>query len=405
MKLVQVAGARPQFIKYLPVSNAVRRHNGRPEAVPLENVLIHTGQHYDYSMSQVFFNELGIEEPKYHLGVGSASHGAQTGQILIKVEEVLEKERPDAVVVYGDTNSTIGAALAAAKLGIPVAHVEAGLRSRNKEMPEEINRVLTDHVSTVLFCPSRAAVENLRGEGFGNIVLNGDLIGGDPGRAVAAHYGESGTRHKAAISHPVVCNVGDVMYDVLNIASGIASQKSGILLRLGLSSGGYSVLTIHRAENTDTEGKLEEIAAFVNQTANGATVVFPVHPRTRKHLEGLSPKRLFAENVLLVPPLGYFDMLWLLKNSRLVLTDSGGVQKEACWLKVPCITLREETEWVETLQSGWNVLYKEYAPGQGLPPKNGPLERPALTSYGDGDAAGRIVGALVEIFGKESSRA
>ncbi len=384
MKIVQVVGARPQFIKYLPVSNAITRYKDSSKG-NLENILIHTGQHYDYAMSQVFFNELGIEEPRYHLGVGSASHGAQTGQILIKVEEALVHERPDAVVVYGDTNSTMGAALAASKLHIPVAHVEAGLRSRNKEMPEEINRVLTDHISTLLFCPSRAAVENLGNEGFRGILSKGELIGGDLKEVFASN--------KTDMSHPLVCNVGDVMYDVLNFASEMAGGKSDILKKLGLTPGQYSVLTIHRAENTDGNGKLVEIADFVNRASNGATVVFPVHPRTRKLLEAMG-QRLFAGNVALVSPLGYFDMVWLLKNSRLVFTDSGGMQKEAYWLNVPCVTLRDETEWVETVESGWNVLYKDYTGG------HSPCE--ALTSYGDGNAAGRIVDALVEIFGKEN---
>ena len=401
MKIVQVVGARPQFIKCLPVSNAVRGHNAGSKEL-LENVLIHTGQHYDYAMSQVFFNELGIEEPRYHLGVGSGSHGAQTGQILIKVEEVLAHERPDAVVVYGDTNSTIGAALAAAKLHIPVAHVEAGLRSRNKAMPEEVNRVLTDHISTLLFCPSKAAVENLRSEGFRDVMMEGELTG--RGELTAVDFREAGGKkdHKTDMSHPLVCNVGDVMYDVLKFAAGIAGEKSDILKTLGLTPGEYSVLTVHRAENTDGEGKLAEIADFVNRAAVGSSVVFPVHPRTRKLLEGFSQgQRLFADNVILVSPLGYFDMLWLLKNSRLVLTDSGGLQKEAYWFKVPCITLREETEWVETVQGGWNVLYKDYAGGGG-PALDLSRAGAAITSYGDGEAAGRIVSALVEIFGKEN---
>lgn len=313
MKVVSVVGARPQFIKCAPVSCELRKF--------AQDVLVHTGQHYDDSMSGVFFRELGLPEPNYHLAVGSGSHGHQTGEMLKKIEEVLLKEKPDVVLVYGDTNSTLAGALAAAKLHIPVAHVEAGLRSHNRKMPEEINRVMTDHLSSLLLCPTDTAVGNLRQEG----VTNGVHL------------------------------VGDVMYDALLDGVEIAKRTSKILNRLAVQPGQYILVTVHRAENTDDPQRLEGIiTALIGLADAGHRVVFPVHPRTQKHLRGLSLD--LHERVLQIDPVSYLDMLFLESVARVILTDSGGIQKEAYWLRVPCLTLREETEWKETVESGWNHL-------------------------------------------------
>jgi len=313
VKLVSVIGARPQFIKCAPVSHALRGL--------AREVVVHTGQHYDDNMSGVFFRELGLPEPDYDLGVGSASHGAQTGEMLKKIEEVLVKEAPDMVLVYGDTNSTLAGALSAAKLHVPIAHVEAGLRSFNRSMPEEINRVLTDHLSDWLFCPTETAVENLSREGI----------------TKGVHL------------------VGDVMYDALHDSVEKARASSTVLDRLGVESGRYILVTVHRAENTDHPVRLKGImTAFASLADSGGTIVFPVHPRTRKQLSHLSIN--YPERFRLTEPLPYLDMVLLEANAQLIATDSGGIQKEAYWLGVPCITLREETEWVETVESGWNRL-------------------------------------------------
>lgn len=313
MKIVSIIGARPQFIKCAPVSRELRH--------VAQEVLVHTGQHYDLEMSGVFFSELGIPEPDYNLGVGSGFHGQQTGEMLSKVEEILLKEHPDAVLVYGDTNSTLAGALAAAKLHVPVAHVEAGLRSFNRRMPEEINRVITDHLSNLLLCPTETSVGNLRQEGV----------------STGVHL------------------VGDVMYDALMDSVERAKQLSTILDRLKLEPRRYLVVTVHRAENTDHLSRLEEILTAFSSLANsGRTIVFPVHPRTRKQLGKLSfncPERL-----LMIDPVPYLDMVLLEAQAQLIATDSGGIQKEAYWLGVPCITIRQETEWVETVDSGWNCL-------------------------------------------------
>jgi UDP-GlcNAc3NAcA epimerase len=310
MKVVSVVGARPQFIKAALVSRELRKEH--------TEVLIHTGQHYDYLLSAVFFDELGIPEPDYNLEVGSASHGRQTGEMLIRIEETLLKERPNWVLVYGDTNSTLAGALAASKLHIPVAHVEAGLRSFNREMPEEINRVLTDHVSALLFCPTETAVRNLSREG----ITEG------------------------------VHDVGDVMYDAVLYNIGIAEQRSCVLEKLELDSKGYLLSTIHRPQNTDRVANLRAILGAFN--ALDEIVVLPMHPRTRQTIERLN--YALRPHVKVIEPVSYLDMLVLEKNARLILTDSGGVQKEAYFLGIPCVTLRKETEWVETVEDGWNVL-------------------------------------------------
>ncbi len=374
LKFVNIVGARPQFIKYFPVSEAIKKLNSASGKV-IEDVLVHTGQHYDYEMSKIFFDEFGIKEPNYHLGVGSGSHGGQTGEIIQKVENVLNTEKPDVVLVYGDTNSTMGAALAAVKIHISVAHIESGLRSYNKYMPEEINRITTDHISTVLFCPSKTAANNLRNEGFRNLLNDGDIVSLDsfkPGKA------------KFDINASLVINAGDVMYDVLLYSVDIAESRSRILDLLQLNGEDYCVLTLHRAESTDDLEKFEKITRFVSEISSGKTVIFPMHPRTR-NVYGKTRSK-FGDNIKIIEPVSYFDMLLLMKNSLLVMTDSGGMQKEAYWLKTPCITLREETEWIETIASGWNVLYNDY---------KGPHETSGNSlHYGDGRAAERIMNIL-----------
>jgi UDP-GlcNAc3NAcA epimerase len=307
MKILTVVGARPQFVKVAAVSRILRRQH--------TEVLVHTGQHYDHEMSALFFEELGIPRPDFELGVGSGGHGWQTGQMLIQLEEVLQKERPDWTLVYGDTNSTLAGALAAAKLGMRVAHVESGLRSFNRSMPEEHNRVLTDHCSDILFCPTQSAAEQLGREG----VTRGVHV------------------------------VGDVMYDAALQFAAVAREKSDVLERLELQPAGYALATLHRPYNVDDPARLSEVLASLKQLE--MPVVFPVHPRTRARLSGQETGRL-----KLIDPVGYLDMLMLEQNAALILTDSGGVQKEAYFFATPCITVRPETEWIETVEAGWNRL-------------------------------------------------
>ena len=305
-----MVGARPQFVKAAAVSRQLRtRHH---------EILVHTGQHYDYAMSGVFFDGLDLPSPDVNLEVGSGSHGSQTGAMLEGLERVMVSERPDWVLVYGDTNSTLAGALAASKLHIPVAHVEAGLRSFNRRMPEEINRVVTDHLSSLLLCPSDTAVRNLAAEG------------------IAAN----------------VQIVGDVMLDVLDWARRRAeSDPPDILKRLGLAERSYLLATVHRSENTDDLASLSSIVQAFNSLDE--SVIFPAHPRARK---ALSRVVALAPHVHVIEPLSYVEMVTVSSGARLVLTDSGGLQKEAYWLKVPCVTLRNETEWVETVDAGWNTL-------------------------------------------------
>lgn len=346
MKLIHIVGARPQFIKMAAVSRAITGYNGE-----IDELIIHTGQHYDYELSKVFFEELEIPKPDYNLEVGSGSHGEQTGEMLKRVEQVLLKERPDIVLVYGDTNSTLAGALAAAKLHVPVAHVEAGLRSFNRRMPEEINRILADHLSTILFCPTEAATKNLKREGFTNIANEGKLI-------ESANDLAPSTRNSRLITldSPFVLNVGDVMYDSVLHNLKLAEGRSSILKDLGLEVEDYYLTTIHRAENTDDPRRLKQIfRAFQKIAASGIKLICPLHPRTRKALSQLAVKNRHS-NLKLIEPVSYLDMLLLEKNARVILTDSGGVQKEAFILRVPCVTLREETEWVETVEAGWNIL-------------------------------------------------
>jgi UDP-GlcNAc3NAcA epimerase len=338
MKIITIVGARPQFIKAAAVSRAIqafnqrRRSFGRPRSKKkIQEVLVHTGQHYDYLMDRVFFEELVLPKPDYHLGVGSGSHARQTGMMLERIETVLEGEKPEVVIVYGDTNSTLSGALAAAKLNIPIAHVEAGLRSYNRTMPEEINRLLTDHLSTFLFCPTHQAVQNLLKEGIKDEKTK------------------------------MVKRVGDVMYDSILYYSKLAEKKSIILEGLNLLTAhgsrvtSYYLATLHRAENTDYPKRLKSILRALNEIGKDVPIILPLHPRTKKMMKVY---HLFTEikRIKLIDPVSYLDMLKLGKNAKAILTDSGGVQKEAYWFGVPCFTLRDETEWVETIHSGWNIL-------------------------------------------------
>lgn len=354
MKVVTIVGARPQFIKAAPVCNALKQ-NG------IREILVHTGQHYDYGMSQVFFKELGLPEPDVNLGVGSGSHGLQTGKMLINIEEVLLREKPDWVLVYGDTNSTIAGAMAACKLRIPVIHVEAGLRSFNRSMPEEHNRVLTDHCSDLLFCPTQSAVKNLENEG----VTKGVHL------------------------------VGDTMYDAVLHFSNIANKRSNILKDLNLIEKGYLLATVHRNYNTDIHENLRNIlTAFVNI---GEPVIFPVHPRTRKQIAELNGMFDFSSsNVKIIDPVSYLDMLVLEQNAKVILTDSGGMQKEAYFFRVPCVTLRPETEWLETVDAGWNrvVGADRERIFDAVKNVNIPNQQPDL--FGTGDTAFRIAAIMSE---------
>jgi UDP-GlcNAc3NAcA epimerase len=356
-----VVGARPQFMKCAPVSEYLRE-------VAVE-ILVHTGQHYDDCMSEVFFRDLKIPQPDYNLGIGSGSHGHQTGEILKAVEDLLEVEKPDAVLVYGDTNSTLAGALAASKVHIPVAHVEAGLRSFNRRMPEEINRVITDHISSLLFCPTETAVNNLTREG----VTQG------------------------------VSLIGDVMYDALCRNLETAEKQSSALQRHGIHPKEYFLATVHRPDNTDNATNLRTIASALTELANStAPVIFPVHPRTRKRLMDAA-KDIDCSGLLLVEPVSYLDMLMLEKNAAAILTDSGGVQKEAFWLSVPCITLREETEWIETVEAGWNFVVgaDKSAIIDCAKDIEGKFSRGSCTSE-DGHAAERIVSVLAKTYSLNS---
>lgn len=371
MVVVNIVGARPQFMKYFPIAKELREFEKS-----IIDILIHTGQHYDYKLSKIFFDELNIKKPNYHLDVGSRSHGVQTAQIIERSEPILSKYKPDIVIVYGDTNTTLGGAIAASKMNIPVVHIEAGLRSYNKRMPEESNRILTDHISTYLFCPSKQAVMNLKSEGFKIIFNEGEII---------EEY-EAENPIVADINHPVVINSGDVMHDTIRYLKTPAQNKSNILLDLKLHPKEYYVLTLHRVENIDNRNRFRELVGFINGVTDYRPIIFPMHPRTRKVFDEFDIT--FNSNVKIIEPLGYIDLIHLLNNAYMLLTDSGGMQKEAYWLNVPCITLRDETEWVETIETGWNILYKNYSDSFIPSTKK-------ISIYGDGKAAKYIVRYLV----------
>lgn len=353
MKILTIIGARPQFIKAGMVSHALRR-NG------IQELLCHTGQHYDDNMSMVFFEEMGIPQPDYNLGVGSGSHAEQTAASLRGIEDIILKEKPDLVLVYGDTNATIAGALAASKLHIPIAHVEAGLRSYNRTMPEEINRVLTDVISTYLFCPTSVAVENLKKEG----ITKGVYL------------------------------TGDVMVDSLMHFTKVAENKSTILEHLKLEPKSYGLMTIHRPANADNRGKLLGLLNSLEKSP--IPLIFPIHPRTLKLLSEFDLEAHPA--IRPIDPVGYLDMMWLEKNAKVILTDSGGIQKEAYLHQVPCLTVRPETEWVETVEDGWNTLVNDRI--EELPEliQSPPISIRNKSHYGDGQAAEIITGILKETF-------
>lgn len=352
-KIATIVGARPQFIKAAAVSRAIRKSY----ADKIDEVLIHTGQHYDENMSDVFFSELDIPQPKHNLDISGGLHGEMTGRMLASIEAVLIKEKPDWVLIYGDTNSTLAGALAAVKLNIPVAHVEAGLRSFNMRMPEEINRILSDRISSLLFCPTETAVENLGNEG----ITKG------------------------------VYNTGDVMYDVALFYQEQAKQQSLILKKLDLVGNQFALATCHRAENTDDPARLEGILSALAEIAQHFPVIFPLHPRTRKLIE-LHKLTGFLSELIVTEPLAFLDMVAVVQSAKVILTDSGGVQKEAFYYGVPCVTMRDETEWVETIRLGGNTLagasksrIVEVALNSTYPSSNDEVP------YGDGSASKQIL--------------
>lgn len=361
MKILTVIGARPQFVKASAVSRAIKSYSG------LSEVMIHTGQHYDDNMSGVFFKELEIPSPTISLGVGSGSHGFQTGRMLSLIEEILFDQKPDCVLVYGDTNSTLAGALAAAKLNIPVAHVEAGLRSFNRNMPEEINRVLTDHSSSILFTPTKAAFANLVNEG---------------------------------ISSKKIFQSGDVMYDTALYFGERAEFHSKILSDFMITKKSYVLATIHRAENTDSLHNLKLICEALIRVGKSMPVVLPLHPRTKAALESFGLFEELNNSIHVLPPVGYIDMIQLEKNASIIATDSGGVQKEAYFYEVPCVTIRHETEWTELIDSEWNHL---------APPTDSHSIYEAILSrqskkglsgnlYGDGMSSHNIINTLREMI-------
>lgn len=357
MKVITVLGARPQFIKASVVSAAF-------EKARVEEVIVHTGQHFDKNMSDVFFSELGIPAPQHELNIHGGTHGVMTGKMLEGIETVLLAEKPDAVLVYGDTNSTIAGALAAAKLHIPVAHVEAGLRSFNMAMPEEINRILTDKISTWLFTPTSIAEQHLLSEG---------------------------------VTATKIVAVGDVMYDVASHFGSKVDENGRILQKLGLGKQGYVLATVHRAENTDDPARWEAIVAGLEQAAESIPVVWPLHPRIKAVLEKAGRLKTLSANIHVIPPVSYLDMVQLEKYAAVIATDSGGVQKEAFFYQVPCVTLRDETEWVELVEGGWNRLVSPTGGGEIAAAILAAVgsEGAAIQPYGYGNAADLIVNHLL----------
>jgi UDP-GlcNAc3NAcA epimerase len=339
-KIITILGARPQFIKAAPLSRCLRNSD------QFQEIIIHTGQHFDPIMSDVFFKELDIDLPKYNLGINCLSHAAMTGKMLEGIEKILEKESPDFVVVYGDTNSTLAGALAAAKMHIPVIHIESGLRSFNKKMPEEINRIVTDHISTFLFCPTHEAIKNLKNE---NINKN-------------------------------VFHVGDSMYDAVLYAQ---RKNKSIQYDSMVGDEKYAMLTLHREENIKDKSRLKKIIRYLNKESEKYKIVFFMHPSTSRFIN----KEEFSSNIIICDPVGYLEMQFYLENAEILYTDSGGLQKEAYCYRVPCVTIRDETEWIETVQNGWNRLWF----------KEKYLKRKDITEYGDGHAAEKIVGYLSTI--------
>jgi UDP-GlcNAc3NAcA epimerase len=366
IKIATVVGARPQFVKAAVVSQALKR------AGVFEELIVHTGQHYDDNLSEIFFAELGIPLPAYHLGVGSGSHAVQTAKMLEGIEDVLIRENPQIVLTYGDTNSTLAGVLAAAKLRIPVAHVEAGLRSHNRDMPEEINRIVADHVSGLLFAPTAGAVAQLQKEG---------------------------------VLPTAICLVGDVMYDAALSYGKRSDAVSRIIERLSLGHSEYALCTVHRAENTDNESRLRAICAVLTDVSRKLPVILPLHPRTLNALKRIGMDPSMGGGIRLIPPAGYLDMIALQKKAAVVITDSGGVQKEAFFHRVPCVTLRNETEWPELVDLGWNRLADLSDVAGSTRTILDSIGRCGIQNaepYGQGDAAEKIVRILVQRMGVRS---
>lgn len=358
MKIITIIGARPQFIKAAVVSRAMRLR-----AEEITEIIVHTGQHFDANMSDIFFEELDIPKPHHHLGVGGGSHGQNTGRMLEKIEQVLLEEKPDYVLVYGDTDSTLAGTLAAVKLHIPVAHVEAGLRSFNRKMPEEINRILTDHASDLLFTPTSTAAKNLQNEG---------------------------------ILTEKIRQVGDVMYDAALFYGAKVEQNSSLLSDLGIESKKFALATLHRAENVDDKARLSNILKGLGHYEN--PIILPLHPRTKKMLESFAIT--IPQNIKIIDPVGYLDMILLEKHAALIATDSGGVQKEAYFHKTPCITLRDQTEWIELVEHGANILTGADADAIISALKKSSTINPTVFDtplYGNGTTGTAIINSLIQI--------
>ena len=364
MKLLTILGARPQFVKAAVMSRAISR-----QKESFSEVIVHTGQHYDENMSQIFFDELDIPQPNYFLKTGGGSHAEMTAKMLVELEGIMQKEKPDVVLVYGDTNTTLSGALAAVKIHIPVVHVEAGLRSYNKRMPEEVNRVLCDHCSTLLFTPTNEGKQNLLKEG---------------------------------VTESSIAVVGDIMYDAVLYYAKKAQEKSSILAQLELENKSFVLATCHRQENTDVEDRLENILEALAEIAKEETVVLPLHPRTKKCLEQKGLDKKYQNAIRFIPPVSYFDMLALESSAKLVITDSGGVQKEAYFFQAPCLILRDESEWTELIEAGYATLVGAN--------KSNILEAYQDMSaqkiqwrdsiYGDGSCAEKILECLSKTFAK-----
>jgi UDP-GlcNAc3NAcA epimerase len=377
VKIISVVGARPQFVKIAPMAQAIERRS-RSGGPPIEHIIIHTGQHYDADMSDVFFSELQLPRAQFNLGVGSGRHGSQTGAMLAQIEEVLLEVNADLLLVYGDTNSTVAGALAGTKLHIPVAHIEAGLRSFNRRMPEEINRIASDHICDLLLAPTPAAMKNLAAEALA----------------------------------PRSVFTGDIMYDAVLFYRQLAAERSQIGQRLGLEPDRYAVVTVHRAENTDDLVCLRSLLDVFNEIASsGLVLIFPVHPRTTQRIRSHLPDWQPHPRLQMIDPVGYLDMLWLTDHAGMALTDSGGLQKEAFFLGCPCVTLRSETEWVETVEAGGNVVvgadpgairvaverWQRYRRRE-----DSDFSQGVGKYFGNGDAADRILNALYQFMDRKA---
>lgn len=377
MKIVTIIGARPQIIKAAALSRAIKSHYTNE----IQEIIVHTGQHYDDNMSQVFFDELDIPRPDYNLHVGSAPHGVQTARMTEGIEDILLKESPDYIVLYGDTNSTLAGAVAAAKIHIPIVHIEAGLRSFNKAMPEEINRIVCDHCSTLLFSPTLSGVENLRREGFA-----------------------IDNKGPYNIDNPKVYHCGDIMYDNSLHFANLAETKTDIIQRLNLSDQPFILATIHRDTNTDYPERLNSIFSALIELSKETRIVLPLHPRTNKLLKTNLPKaiqdQIFGtKNITVIPPVSFLEMIALERHTHLVMTDSGGVQKEAYFFKKPCIILRPETEWVEIVETGNAILtdanYNRILQAWKHFDFNPPTTFPEI--FGDGKAADFMLEKMMDV--------